>query len=161
MTARTRADPTSLEDLMHPPLTTASQTTRTDLAGTWIGLHTAVVETHQVADALDVADPSVARPAVPALCAQAVDALTWARPVEQARTAPAGSTPAHQSAAAGPAETLPTDEELAEAITQSLALAVEVLDNEDEPLTTDEVIAISQAVTALCNARAALGAAIR
>ncbi len=150
---------------MNPPLSAVTPSTRTeprtdlptDLPATWVGLRTALVQTCQIADALRAAHPLAWAPEVPMLCATAADALATARATVQPPPAQAGA--GHANSDSDP--TVLSQADLAEALAQAMALAVQVLDNHDETLTSDDVLAISHAVTALCSARAALGGALR
>lgn len=142
---------------MNTALTTTTQAIRTRPPTTWAGLRAASVGTHLVAEALAAADPPAASPDVAALCARAVEALATARPEDEVAPFPGIGQLGHQDRgqAAG------ADSDLAELITDTLDLAVAVLDNHDEPLSCAEGVAISRTVTVLCSARAALAGVIR
>jgi hypothetical protein len=118
------------------------------LPATMEGLWTAITWTHDVAGLL-VDRPGDAAGAAPdgvvAACAVAAESLAESRPEAL-----------HPTAALPRARELSSGEGLAlvSALTsECIDLAVDLLGNEDEPLTPVEVLAVSRAVTALCTAR--------
>ncbi len=119
-----------------------------DLPATLAGLWTAITVTHHIAEQLSTGRDPDASPNVDdvaAALAQAAAVLAVSR-----------------SEALHPATDLPTSRDLEPnevlSLVSALAsscidLAVELLGDEDEPLTPAEVLAVTRAVTALCAAR--------
>ena len=120
----------------------------TDLPATLAGLWTAITLTHDIADALLATARSWRPPglaAVAAACAQAAAASPSRGP---RRCSPAAELPALRVLDAAGA--LPLVSALA---SSCIDLAIDLLGNEEEPLTPAEVLAVTRAVTALCAAR--------
>jgi hypothetical protein len=118
------------------------------LPPTMAGLWTAIAVTHDVAEHLvGPGDPSAAggSSAVVTACAQAAECLA----VSHQAALPTVIDPPPPRAL-GLAEGLP----LVSALTSGcIDLAVDLLGNEEEPLTPVEVLAVTRCVTALCAAR--------
>jgi hypothetical protein len=120
----------------------------TELPATLAGLWTAITATHDAVMTIAAADgqgsagdlADVARH-----CTQAADTLAGSRPQGIAAVDDALATPA--TAGGGTA--------VRDLTNICIELAVEVLGNEDEPLSPPEIVAITRAVTSLCAARAA------
>ncbi len=119
-----------------------------DLPATLAGLWTAITMTHDIAGGLvehgapkDADIPG----GVAAACAEAAQSISAAR---REALVPIAELPDPRAVEPG--------EELAllGALSRScIDLAVDLLGNEDEPLTPIEVLAVTRAVTALCSAR--------
>lgn len=119
-----------------------------DLPATVAGLWTAITMTHDIAGRLsEHCGPEA--PDVPegiaAACADAAVSLAASR-----REALLPSAELPQPRALGLGEELALVRALSSGC---IDLAVELLGNEDEPLTSGEVLAVTRAVTALCTAR--------
>jgi len=133
---------------MAPQMSAADNTLITELPATLAGLWTAITTMHDtvmtVADDVDGSAGALAD--VVAHCVQAADTLAASRPqgIVGLDDRPANQEPADEGS------------DLRELTENCMDLAVEVLGNEDEPLTPQEVVAITRAVTSLCAARAAL-----
>lgn len=122
----------------------------TDLPATLAGLWTAITLTHDIADALiTTRDPGgpAGLPAMAAACAQAADSLARSRPEA---LCPTVDLPVPRAGDA--AEGLPLVGAL---VSGCIDLAIDLLGNEEEPLSPVEVLAVTRAVTALCAARSA------
>ncbi len=132
---------------MTPPLSAPGTGLISDLPATHAGLWTAITMTHEVAMHLaDMSDPASSERlhAIAQACADAAESLaqSCADTLEPTRDLPSPWIP-------GP-ERLPLVSALA---STCIDLAVELLANEEEPLTPVEVLAVTRAVTALCAAR--------
>jgi len=133
---------------MAPQMPATDSPQMTKFPATLAGLWTAITATHDAVmmvaaddgqgSAGDLAD--VARH-----CAQAADTLAGSRPQGIAAVDDGVPTPA--TAGEGTA--------VRDLTNICIELAVEVLGNEDEPLSPPEIVAITRAVTSLCAARAA------
>ncbi len=144
---------------MNTALSPTTRPTRTPQPATWAGLLAALIGTRRVADARAEADPLGQACDVAALCTRTLEALAAARPEDEVPTLPtAGRLTSHDR---GHADGVDLESDLAALVGDTLALAVAVLDNHDEPLSCAEVMAISRTVTALCTARAALAGLVR
>jgi hypothetical protein len=148
MTAADVSRPTEPEDPMTLSASAPDQGLIADLPATLAGLWTAITLTHDIADALlatgDPGAPAGLASVVNA-CAEAADSLAISRPEA---LSPAAELPAPGVVDAAGA--LP----LVSALTSScIDLAIDLLGNEEEPLSAGEVLAVTRAVTALCAAR--------
>jgi len=133
---------------MTPPYTDPEPGLVSRLPATLEGLWTAITMSHEVARQLVDWPGSEVRDAsegVVAACAQAAESLAASRPEA---LHPTTDLPLPRDL--DPVEGLPLVSSLT---SECIDLAVEVLGNEDEPLTPVEVLAVTRAVTALCTAR--------
>jgi hypothetical protein len=153
LTAANPSWPTNLEESMTPRTSIPDKAMIADLPATLAGLWTAITLTHHLAEnlAIDPADGTAPEtpegPAgVASHCALAADSLAASRPEAIAPSADLLQQHAIRRNAGLP--------DLGALTSGCIDLAVELLGNEDEPLTPVEVLAITRAVTALCSARA-------
>ena len=132
---------------MAPQMPATDSPQMTELPATLAGLWTAITATHDAVmtvaadgqgSAGDLAD-------VVGHCAQAADTLAASRPQGIVAVDHGLATPA--TAGEGTV--------VRDLTNICIELAVEVLGNEDEPLSPPEIVAITRAVTSLCAARAA------
>lgn len=133
---------------MAPQMPATDSPQMTELPATLAGLWTAITATHDAVMMVAAADGqgSAADLAdVAGHCAQAADTLAASRPQGLAAVDASLATPA--TAGEGTA--------VRDLTNVCIELAVEVLGNEDEPLSPPEIVAITRAVTSLCAARAA------
>jgi hypothetical protein len=148
MTAADMSRPTNPEDPMTLSTSAPEQGLIANLPATLAGLWTAITVTHDIA--VQVASlPNGGAPAdldaVADACAEAADSLAVSRPEA---FHPTVDLPARR--VLDDAEVLP----LVSLLTSScIDLAVDLLGNEIEPLSSAEVLAVTRAVTALCAAR--------
>ena len=118
------------------------------LPATLAGLWTAITLTHDIATRLcDAVDPDTTdrHRSITEACAQAAECLAGSRATAFPEDLD-GPLPVNLA----PDESLALTGALASAC---IDLAVDVLGNEDEPLTPIEVLAVTRSVTALCTAR--------
>jgi hypothetical protein len=131
-----------------PPRTSAPEKGLiAELPATMAGLWTAITLTHDIAAQLvDHSDPEASqRPSmVAASCAQAAQGLAMSRPEALQPIVGAPQRPVVDAAGLTHVGALTGD---------CIDLAIDLLANEDEPLTPVEVLAVTRAVTALCAAR--------
>ncbi len=133
---------------MSPQMSSTDKAQITELPATLAGLWTAITRTHVAAmgGLTDDVDDSAGDLAdVVAHCARAADTL--AASSQQGILAFDDGPEVPHPAGQGP--------DLLALSNICIDLAIEVLGNEDEPLTPSEIVAITRAVTSLCAARAA------
>ena len=145
---------------MPPQMPATDSPQMTELPATLAGLWTAITATHDAVMTVAAADGQGSAgdlADVVGHCAQAADTLAASRPQGIVAVDHGLATPA----TAGEGTVVPTPATASEAtVVRDLTnicieLAVEVLGNEDEPLSPPEIVAITRAVTSLCAARAA------
>lgn len=133
---------------MTPSTATPELTTIADLPATIAGLWTAITMTQAIAEGL-IDDGAPTGDAIPARfaasCAQAAEGLAASR---REALVPSAQLPDARAMEQGDQLAV-----LGALSSGCIDLAVDVLGNEDEPMTPLEVLAVTRAVTALCTAR--------